>query len=122
MVPWNNPTPERKQRGSSGGGMGSLMSSWIQAEKLTQIALMLPAAGFIGWLAGYGLDRWLHQTWIGIAGAVFGIIAGLVGAVRMAIAASSGSAADSGIAKMDKPGENRNDSGQSGKPGGSGTR
>ena len=62
------------------------MGAWVQAEKMTQIALMLPSAGFLGWLAGYGLDRWLHQGWIAMAGVIFGIIAGLVGAIRMAIA------------------------------------
>jgi ATP synthase protein I len=52
---------------------------------MMQIVLVLPSAAFIGWLAGYGLDRWLHQTWISAAGVIFGIVAGLVGAVRMAM-------------------------------------
>jgi ATP synthase protein I len=65
--------------------MSGMIGAWVQAEKLMQIALLLPSAAFIGWLAGYGLDRWLHQKWIGTAGAFFGIVAGLVGAVRMAI-------------------------------------
>jgi ATP synthase protein I len=80
-VPYHNPIPGRKDH-SVGSG---LIGAWVQAEKLMQIALLLPSAGFIGWLAGYGLDRWLHQKWIGIAGAIFGIIAGLVAAVRMAM-------------------------------------
>jgi len=65
--------------------MSGLVGAWVQAEKMVQIVLLLPSAGFIGWLAGYGLDRWLHQTWIAMAGIVFGIVAGLVGAVRMAM-------------------------------------
>jgi len=80
-MPYHKPIPEKKQQP---GGSG-LFGAWVQAEKLMQIALMLPSAGFIGWLAGYGLDRWLHQSWIGMAGAIFGIMAGLVGAVRMAM-------------------------------------
>ena len=65
--------------------MSGMIGAWVQAEKLMQIVLVLPSAGFIGWLAGYGLGRWLHQTWMGVAGAIFGIIAGLVGVVRMAM-------------------------------------
>jgi hypothetical protein len=124
-MPYHNPIPERKQRGKaeglpapgkSEGGFagGGMMGAWIQAEKMIQIALMLPCAGFIGWLAGYGLDRWLHQTWIGIAGAVFGIIAGLVAAIRMAMVY----AADPAMNNLD---ENGNDADKSGKTGDSGT-
>ncbi len=82
-----------QRRGPVAGGPGFL-GAWIQAEKMIQIALVLPCAAFIGWVAGLGLDRWLHQTWMAMAGAVFGIIAGLVGAVRMAIAYSSGPGQD----------------------------
>jgi ATP synthase protein I len=81
LVPYHNPIPEKKQP----GGMTGLVGAWVQAEKMVQIVLLLPSAAFIGWLAGYGLDRWLHQTWIAMAGIVFGIFAGLFGAVRMAM-------------------------------------
>jgi ATP synthase protein I len=76
--------------GSSGGATSGLIGSWIQAEKMIQVALMLPCAGFIGWAIGAGLDRWLHQTWISMAGIVLGIIAGLIGAIQMAIASAAG--------------------------------
>lgn len=77
---------------SSGGDSGAsgLIGSWIQAEKMIQVALMLPCAGFIGWAIGAGLDRWLRQTWISMAGIVLGIIAGLVGAIQMATAFAAG--------------------------------
>lgn len=123
MVPYHRPIPEKKQRGKAGGapsgdpaqgGLGGMMGAWIQAEKMIQIAMMLPSAGFIGWLAGYGLDRWLHQTWIGIAGAVFGIIAGLFGAARMAMAYAKDPA-------LGDPDENGNPAGKSGKTGDSDT-
>jgi len=109
MVPYHRPIPERKPRGKDGAGEptnsgigGGIMSAWVQAEKMIQIAMMLPCAGFIGWLAGYGLDRWLHQTWIGMAGAVFGIVAGLIGAVRMAMVYANDPAMD----KLDENGNN----------------
>lgn len=65
--------------------MSGMLGAWVQAEKLMQIILLLPSAAFIGWIAGYGLDHWLHQKWMAMAGIVFGIVAGLVGAVRMAM-------------------------------------
>jgi F0F1-type ATP synthase assembly protein I len=83
MVPYHNPIPEKKQDRS---GMSGMFGAWVQAEKMMQIVLLLPSAAFIGWLAGYGLDSWLHQSWIAMAGILFGIVAGLVGAIRMAIA------------------------------------
>ena len=67
------------------GGLPGLLGAWVQAEKMMQIALMLPSAAFIGWLIGFGLDRWLHQTWIAMIGIVVGILSGLVGAIRMAM-------------------------------------
>ena len=77
-MPYQRPNPDSNQRGKG----SSLVSSMVQAEKMIQIALLLPCAAFIGWLAGAGLDKLLHQTWIATAGVVFGILAGLVGAVR----------------------------------------
>ncbi len=114
MVPYHRPIPERKSRDGKDSAGGGMFNAWVQAEKLMQIAMMLPSAGFIGWLAGYGLDRWLHQTWIGTAGAIFGIIAGLVAAVRMAIAYSADPASNSKIEKSDENG-NHNDAEDSGK-------
>jgi len=113
MVPYHNPIPEQKRRGKDSSPGSGMIGAWIQAEKMIQIAMVLPCAGFIGWLAGYGLDRWLHQTWIGIAGAVFGIIAGLVAAIRMAMIYANDPA-------MDKLDENGNDPGKPGESGGSG--
>jgi ATP synthase protein I len=86
VVPYHNPIPDKSGSAKADrSSMSSMIGAWVQAEKLMQIVLVLPSAGVIGWLAGYGLDRWLHQKWIAIAGAIFGIIAGLVGAVRMAM-------------------------------------
>lgn len=89
----NKPGGASDGSGESGGsgdiGASGLIGSWIQAEKMIQVALMLPCAGFIGWAIGAGLDRWLHQTWISMVGIVLGIIAGLVGAIQMAIASAA---------------------------------
>ncbi len=124
MVPYHRPIPDRKQRGNAGGASsgdpaqgglgGSMIGAWIQAEKMIQIALVLPCAAFIGWLPGFWLDRHFHQTWMAIAGVVFGIIAGLVAAIRMAMVYAN----SPGMNKLD---ENGNQADKSGKTGDSGT-
>jgi F0F1-type ATP synthase assembly protein I len=55
----------------------------IKADHMLQIAFMLPAAAFVGWIAGALLDLWLHQHWIYIAGIMLGIAAGFVQIFRM---------------------------------------
>jgi uncharacterized membrane protein YfcA len=95
-LPYNPPIPESKQRrkggslpaGEAESGFASgkgLMGAWIQAEKLMQIALILPCAAFIGWLIGAWLDRHLHQSWIALVGIVFGGASGLVYVIRLAL-------------------------------------
>lgn len=90
-MPFNRPIPESKLPRKSSLGV----DAWVQAEKLMQIAILLPAAAFIGWLAGAWLDSRLHQGWIAIFGVAFGGISGLVGVVRMAMAAERNSRPDS---------------------------
>jgi membrane protein DedA with SNARE-associated domain len=70
--------------------MSGMLGAWVQAEKMIQIALILPCAGFIGWLLGAWLDHVLHQGWISMAGIVFGILAGLVGAVKLTMVYARG--------------------------------
>lgn len=87
-MPFNRPIPENKPTRKSGSGIETL----VQAEKLMQIAILLPSAAFIGWLAGAWLDSKLHQSWIGLAGIVFGGISGLVYVVRLVLATGDGTA------------------------------
>ena len=117
MVPYHRPIPQSKQRGKAAGilppqqtkhgqaeGSGLLppqqakgglaagpgiLGAWVQAEKMIQIALMLPSAGFIGWLIGAWFDHLLNQTWIAMIGIVVGILSGLIGAIRMAMVYSA---------------------------------
>ena len=64
-------------------------SSWIQLAKYSQLAFVFPAATVAGWLLGVALDRWLHTTWLYIAGLILGIIAGFVELIRTAISSES---------------------------------
>ena len=81
-MPFNRPIPESKPRPKLGGGLASL----IEAEKMMQIALVLPSAVVIGWLGGAWLGGRLHQHWITIAGIIFGSISGLVFLIQQAMA------------------------------------
>ena len=80
-MPFHPPIPERKPPGRSSGAFGTL----VQAEKLMQIAFILPCAVFIGWLGGDWLGRRLHQPWPIALGVLLGAAAGLVAVIRMAL-------------------------------------
>lgn len=58
--------------------------SWVQAEKLVQIGVMLPLALIVGYFLGSWLDDKFHTTWIKMVGLLLGIAAGFVQLVRLA--------------------------------------
>jgi F0F1-type ATP synthase assembly protein I len=80
-MPYNRPIPESKKRSKVSMGI----ASWVQAEKLMQIALVLPSAVLIGWAGGAWLDSRFHQKWIAVVGIILGSIAGLTSAIRLAM-------------------------------------
>jgi F0F1-type ATP synthase assembly protein I len=55
---------------------------WVQAGRYSQLAFILPAALVVGWLVGAALDRWLHTTWLYLAGILLGIAAGFIELIR----------------------------------------
>jgi F0F1-type ATP synthase assembly protein I len=71
----NNSKPER--------------SGWVQLARYSQLAFVFPAATVAGWLIGVALDRWLHTTWLYLAGLILGIIAGFVELIRAALSSES---------------------------------
>ena len=79
------------------------LGAYVEAEKLMQIALLMPSAAFVGWLAGAWADSHFHQSWIAIFGVIFGSIAGLVSVIRIALAAEKdsrpGSKSENGTGK-----------------------
>ena len=74
------PNPDGKKRNET-------LDTVVKAERLMQIAIVLPAAVLIGWGMGALLDKWLHQDWIYIVGVVLGAVAGMVEAIRQALRA-----------------------------------
>ena len=88
-MPFNRPIPESKQPRKYPSALATLM----EAEKMMQIAILLPSAAFIGWLIGAWADSLLHQHWMAVAGILFGGVSGLVYVIRLAITAGAKAAA-----------------------------
>jgi F0F1-type ATP synthase assembly protein I len=86
-MPFHRAIPESKPPAKATSGLGA----YVEAEKLMQIAFVLPSAVVIGWLAGALADHLLHQKWIVIVGIVLGSISGLVFVVQTAVAAEKNS-------------------------------
>ena len=76
-MPEDRDTPEQKK-------------NWIlQLANYSQLAFIFPAATVVGWLIGVALDRWLHTTWLYLAGLILGIIAGFVELIRLVTSSES---------------------------------
>jgi F0F1-type ATP synthase assembly protein I len=60
-------------------------NGWLQLARYSQLAFVFPAALVVGWLGGAALDRWLHTTWLYLAGIILGIIAGFVELIRTVV-------------------------------------
>jgi F0F1-type ATP synthase assembly protein I len=73
----NDPSPKAESTAAPTRKQGAL-HPLVEAEKMVQVALLIPSGTVVGWLIGVGLDRWLHQHWIYIAGLLFGATAGFV--------------------------------------------
>ena len=55
---------------------------WLQIARYSQLAFIFPAALVAGWLIGALLDKWLHTTWLYLAGILLGIAAGFIELIR----------------------------------------
>lgn len=55
---------------------------WQQVGRYTSLAFLMPTSVFVGYLIGWGLDKWLGTTWIFIPGLLLGIVAGFVELIR----------------------------------------
>ena len=86
-MPFHNPPSEDREDSRSKGSSG--LQSLVQAEKLMQIAFVLPCAMVIGWGAGWWVDHHFHSHWATITGIILGIAAGMLSAIRMALAAGN---------------------------------
>lgn len=73
-----SPSPEKDDSSQK-------QSFWLQVGRYSQLAFVLPAALVVGWLIGAALDKWLHTTWLYLAGILLGIAAGFVELIRTAM-------------------------------------
>lgn len=70
-----NPAPEKQNSEQE-------KSFWLQFARYSQLAFVFPTALVVGWLVGSLLDRWLHTTWLYLAGILLGIAAGFIELIR----------------------------------------
>jgi ATP synthase protein I len=85
-MPFHNPISDHERGGRN---QSSGLKSLVQAEKLVQIAFLLPCAMVIGWGAGWWVEHHLGLHGAMIGGLVFGLIAGMVSVIRMALGAGN---------------------------------
>jgi len=99
-MPFNRPLPDSGSRSKRSDGIDAI----VKAETGIQIALILPSSVVVCWLIGAWADKHFHQTWISIAGIVFGAISGLVYIIQYVIRADrqdrNETAAQSGTGKV----------------------
>lgn len=91
-MPFHRPLPDSDNRSKMSSGVSAI----VQAEKGIQIALLIPSSVAICWIIGAWADKHFHQTWIAIAGIIFGAVSGLVYIFRMAIQSDRSSRNDKG--------------------------
>ncbi len=61
-------------------------TSWaVTLARYSELAVIFPACTVVGWLIGVGLDKWLHTTWLYLAGLLVGILAGFVQLIRLVV-------------------------------------
>jgi F0F1-type ATP synthase assembly protein I len=98
-MPYHRPIPESQARPKTPGGIGNL----VEAEKLLQIAFLLPSAVLIGWLGGAWLAHIFHHKWIMIAGLLLGCASGLTMVIRQAMDAEKKSSKEDAAAAPADP-------------------
>jgi uncharacterized membrane protein YfcA len=104
-MPFHRAIPEQQPPKKTSGGM----TAYIEAEKLMQIAFVLPTMVFLGWAAGWWLGNRLHQHWIAIAGILFGCVAGLYYVIQQAMIAEK-------VSRKEDADQNGNDKGNTDLP------
>ena len=82
-MPFNRPVPDSDPRSKRSSGIDAI----VKAETGIQIALILPSSVVVCWLLGAWADKHFHQSWISIAGVVFGAVSGLVYIIQYVVRA-----------------------------------
>lgn len=61
---------------------------WRQIGRYSHMGIILPAAVVVGLVIGAALDKWMHTTWITLAGLLVGAVAGFTELIRLIMRAS----------------------------------
>jgi len=62
-----------------------LQDAAVTAARYSEVAFILPAAIFVGWLLGKYGDYLFHKHWLIVTGVIIGAIAGFVQLIRMVV-------------------------------------
>lgn len=57
----------------------------VTVLRYSEIGFIIPGAILLGYLFGKGLEYWLHKPWLVVAGVIFGVVAGFVSMIRVAL-------------------------------------
>ena len=76
-----NPLPKLLPRSGYAGTVGK-KSVWVQVGEYTALAFVLPTTTFVGYIAGYLLDRWLGTSFLYLVFLLIGIAAGFLQVFR----------------------------------------
>ena len=77
--------------GSSPSGNDQPSNMWRQVGRYSHLGFILPASVVVGLAIGAALDRWLHTSWITLAGLLLGCVAGFTELIREILKANKDS-------------------------------
>lgn len=63
-------------------GNGKQSNVWTMVVRYLSMAMLLPAATFVGYAVGYGLDHLFSTRFLRIVFLLFGIAAGFINLIR----------------------------------------
>jgi hypothetical protein len=57
----------------------------VTVLRYSEIGFIIPAAILLGYIVGKGLEHWLQKSWLPVAGVIFGVVAGFISMIRLAL-------------------------------------
>ncbi len=57
----------------------------VTVLRYSEIGFIIPAAILLGYIVGRSLQHWWDKPWLPIAGVIFGVVAGFVSMIRLAL-------------------------------------
>lgn len=60
-------------------------SPLVTVLRYSEIGFIIPAAILLGYIVGKGLQHFWDKSWLPVAGVIFGVIAGFVSMIRLAL-------------------------------------